>query len=239
MTKYVLNLKYRQKIPFNSSNLELKTNRLGPWIALKLRMQILLRIRFLKAFVALLLATTLSVASFASLSPAASKYCQAMLAKAGLPRSVHVHEYGENRCYYNVYNLIVHLKDDPNFDLEKMKVLYISHLDGFEVHAILAYENFIIDPTQPSDAANEAQLIPREEYFVHVPAMFISEIRVIPAKDYLNEFQEKTPAFYIEGMDVDTRNIPRARYSRSANQRYPLMLLTDYFQQEHVEPVFN
>lgn len=167
-------------------------------------------------------------ASFGALETNTST-CKKLLARAGLPPKINFDGFVCLQCYSNVLGIIEELKDNPRFDLKQMNVLYISGFDLYGFHAIIQYGDFIIDPSQNYAAGNKAYLYSRDVYFQSLSKKTTSMVRVIPALDYLKDFDNLGATYYMDGLQYpDSISEHTNDNFPSANKRYPPQTLSDY-----------
>jgi len=109
-------------------------------------------------------------------------------------------EYQHCRCYDNIYTALDKLSRKKDFDLSKAKVLYVTGLGGWSVHAILEYENQILDANKINFKNYVVSWVPLKEYFAK--AKFSSDplVREISGAHYLEKFPIRHAIYYFRGL---------------------------------------
>jgi len=105
------------------------------------------------------------------------------------------------RCYDNAINIVSQLKAQPGVDVDRIRVLHVSHFGPYKQHALVEYDGFIIDVNFASKPGENNTLVykPVREFLRTAPIdTGRSRILQIPADVYARDHSASTVERYFD-----------------------------------------
>ncbi|MGE3386142.1 MAG: hypothetical protein AB7K41_05380 [Bdellovibrionales bacterium] len=143
-------------------------------------------------------------------------------------------EYASLQCYRNVFCLLQALSRQERFEVDQAEILYLGPFLGFDFHVVLLYKGLIFDP-RDLDEKNGVPQVRMNRYFKEKTWGELrlgpqTEVRVIPAAEYLRDFVQLGYKYYARGL-------PGVNHRTSASKaevdaRYPRRRLSDFLRGE-------
>ena len=143
-------------------------------------------------------------------------------------------DYVVKGCYENSRKILELLKKQNWLSVEKAKVLYITDILSFRAHVVVEFNGFIIDARNINYSSKVVPVLKAKDYFAISPALRLSEVRVIPAMDYLRDFYSFSEFYYLAGLN-NYRDLYSFGISKQIAIRYPIISFQDYLQREFPE----